>query len=233
MTRRFALIPAAGVGARSGADLPKQYVPIDGVPMLVHTLRAFLDTPAIDLVCVVFAPGDAWPDSDRAHTLRQAARGRLAFAAVGGASRAASVANGLAWLGERGEATDWVLVHDAARPCIARPLIERLIDALGDDPVGGLLALPVADTVKRGDAAGRVAATVPREGLWLAQTPQMFRIATLRRAYALSPEVTDEAAAVEATGLAPRLIAGDAANFKVTYPEDFARAASILASRGP
>ena len=230
LTRHIALIPAAGIGARVGAGKPKQYVDIHGVPVLVHTVRAFVACPTIDFVLVVLSPQDRWASGVEAAALARTAPGRLEFACVGGDSRAASFANGLAHLGARIADDDWVLVHDAARPCIRSGAIGRLIDTLAQDPHGGLLALPVADTVKRGDAAGRVAQTVPREGLWLAQTPQMFRAALLSRAYAAHPGATDEAGAVEALGFAPRLVVGDADNFKVTYPDDIARAERVLAA---
>lgn len=230
LTRHIALIPAAGIGARVGAGKPKQYVEIHGVAVLVHAVRAFVACPAIDFVLVVLSPEDRWAAGAEAAALARSASGRLEFAGVGGNSRAASVANGLAHLASRIADDDWVLVHDAARPCIRPGAIGRLIDTLAHDPHGGLLALPVADTVKRGDAAGRVAQTVSREGLWLAQTPQMFRAALLSRAYAAHPDATDEAGAVEALGLAPRLVVGDADNFKVTYPDDIARAERILAN---
>ncbi|MDE2457542.1 MAG: 2-C-methyl-D-erythritol 4-phosphate cytidylyltransferase, partial [Burkholderiales bacterium] len=154
------------------------------------------------------------------------------IARCGGATRAATVANGLAALRERGaREQDWVLVHDAAR-CLVRPSwVERLIDACAGDEVGGLLALPVADTLKR-EQRGRAASTLPRTGLWAAQTPQMFRVGLLQRALeAAGSEVTDEASAVEALGLAPRLVGGEAENFKLTWPADFALAERLLETR--
>jgi 2-C-methyl-D-erythritol 4-phosphate cytidylyltransferase len=223
MSRRcFALIPAAGVGSRAGTGSPKQYAALDGLPMLVHTLRAFVDCARIAAVRVVLAPDDRWPATAPAAALVAQAGARLRFDPVGGASRAESVANGLACLADEADGDDWVLVHDAARPCITQALVTAMIDALIDDPVGGLLALPVADTVKRAGADGRVAATIPRDGLWVAQTPQMFRLARLREAYDACGAVTDDAGAIEALGLAPRLVNGDTRNLKVTYPADFA-----------
>lgn len=213
--------------------MPKQYVPLLGLPLLAHSVRAFVDCPAVDHVLVVLAPGDPWGRSADARILLDSAGGRLEFANVGGETRARSVQQGLAHLGGRIADDDWVLVHDAARPCITPQAIARLIDTLVEDPVGGLLAQPVADTVKRSDIEGRVAATVVRDGLWLAQTPQMFRSALLGRAYAAHPGATDEAGAVEALGLAPRLVGGPADNFKVTFPEDIARAERVLAACRP
>jgi 2-C-methyl-D-erythritol 4-phosphate cytidylyltransferase len=132
------------------------------------------------------------------------------------------VLNGLREMATQCHESDWVMVHDAARPCLSPALIDRLIDALRDDPVGGILAIPVADTLKRADAAGRIEATVPRQHLWAAQTPQMFRLGLLIRALSQDSgvEVTDEASAVESLGLQPRLVPGDPINLKVTYPDD-------------
>lgn len=226
----YALIPAAGGGTRMGAALPKQYLPLAGQPLLCHALGALCATPAIAKVFLVLAPDDchwqdryaaAWPD--RVQVLR-----------CGGATRAGSVANGLDAAAGQIAADDWVLVHDAARACLTPRHVETLIAALAGDPVGGLLAVPVADTLKRspaGDAEPRVAATVPRDGLWQAQTPQMFRCGLLRRALEQAPTVTDEAGAVEALGLRPRLVPGDMTNLKVTYPIDLQLAEWILRQR--
>ena len=234
----WALVPAAGRGARIGAQTAKQYLPIAGVPMLWRSVSALLAEPRIAAVFVVLAADDTqyaalgtapWSagDAARVHTL-----------ACGGDTRAQSVANGLAAIAARVAACDWILVHDAARPCLSRAALARLIDTVGDDPVGGLLALPVADTVKRADAAvaapgaPRVRATEPREALWLAQTPQMFRhgalAAALQRA---GPAVTDEAQAMEASGAQPMLVRGDPRNLKVTWPGDLELAARLLDAR--
>ena len=226
--RCFALIPAAGTGARSGADGPKQYVPLNGEAMLVHTVRAFLHTREISAVRIVFTPGDQWPLSAEGRALYAVGGGRLHYDLVGGATRGDSVANGLGLLFAGAHPEDWVLVHDAARPCITPALIARLIAELANDAVGGLLGLPVADTIKRADAGGRVTATLPRVGLWMAQTPQMFRIGLLRRAYAASPMATDEAGAIESLGHAPRLILGSPRNIKVTFESDFSLASQFL-----
>ena len=224
MPRCHALIPAAGVGARAGAATPKQYAAINGVPMLIHTLRAFAAAPGIASIHLVISAGDEWLGSLGADALPP----RVQVHRVGGATRAASVAGGLRAMAEQAAGDDWVLVHDAARPCITPAMIAAMIADLMDDAVGGLLALPVADTVKRADAARRVAQTIPRDGLWLAQTPQMFRHAMLAQAYARFPEVTDEAGAMEHAGHVPKLVPGDARNIKVTYPADFALAALYL-----
>ncbi|MDN0073853.1 2-C-methyl-D-erythritol 4-phosphate cytidylyltransferase [Crenobacter sp. SG2303] len=230
MSRHVALVPAAGFGQRFGSPTPKQYLDLAGRPLMAHTLATLAAVSTIDAVAVVVSPGDEWfEDFD------WSAIPRLTVLRVGGASRAESVRNGIAALREAGQLADddWLLVHDAARCCISVELVERLIAALADDSVGGLLALPVPDTVKRADPTGRVEATVARAGLWLAQTPQMFRAAMLAEAlgHGATEAITDEASAIEARGLAPRLVEGDAQNFKVTYPQDLALAAAILAAR--
>jgi len=228
MSRYIAMLPAAGVGARMGGDIPKQYLDLAGRPMLWHGIAAFHRHPAIAAVHVVLSPEDEhwarfdWSGFDKLKTWR-----------CGGASRAASVLNGLDALTAEVDEKDWILVHDAARPCIAGALIDRLIEALADDPVGGLLALPVVDTLKRESHDGRVLETVPRAGLWGAQTPQMFRHGILREALRrVGPEVTDEASAIERLGLAPRLVMGDARNLKVTWPADREIAACLLSRPG-
>ena len=225
MARRIALVPAAGHGSRFGAATPKQYLDIGGQPLLAHTLAVLAANPDIDQVAVVLSPGDEWFDSF------DWPQHKLTVLRVGGASRAESVANGLAALALA--ADDWVLVHDAARCCLSPQALARLIAEIGDDAVGGILAQPVADTVKQGDAAARISATVPRDGLWLAQTPQMFRAGLLASALAdaAKPAITDEASAIELLGHAPRLVVGEAQNFKVTWPGDLALAAAILAAR--
>ena len=226
--RCYALLPCAGTGSRAGTAQPKQYQPVAGRPMVLHTLAAFAQVARLADVLVVVAPGDGVLVSDAA--------ARRTIAPCGGATRAESVLNGLNHLLDHGAAAnDWVLVHDAARCLIAPAQIDALIDACLPDAVGGLLALPLPDTLKT-EAAGRVAATVDREGKWLAQTPQMFRIGVLRDAYAAhAPSgfagLTDEASAIEATGAAPLLVRGSAQNFKVTYPEDFALAEAVIAAR--
>lgn len=224
----FALVPAAGGGARMGAPLPKQYLPLAGRPLIHHALAALAAVPAVAKVFVVLSPDDReWDRHDWGGL-----GGRIEVLRCGGATRAASVANGLAAMGGIAADDDWILVHDAARACLTVAHVEALIGALADDAVGGLLALPVADTLKRGDGPEeRVAATVPRQHMWQAQTPQMFRYGLLRRALAAHPEVTDEAGAVEALGLSPRLVAADATNFKVTFPRDLALAELILRHR--
>ena len=219
--RFWALIPCAGAGARSGAAGPKQYEPLAGRPMVQHTLAAFAEVARLSGTLVVVSSGDRF--FDNSDTL---------VADCGGATRALSVLGGLFALLERGAAgQDWVLVHDAARCLITPPQIDALIDACQHDAVGGLLALRLPDTLKQ-EAGGRVAATVPRGDKWLAQTPQMFRIAALQQALLDAGDaVTDEASAIERQGHAPLLVEGSAQNFKVTYPQDFAMAEALLRAR--
>lgn len=225
--RLFALVPCAGVGARSGAAVPKQYVHIGPRSMVAHTLAALSRVPRLAATLVVLSPGDTQFEAHAPGFTGE--RGWVAR--CGGDSRAGTVANGLAELLRRGAGIDdWVLVHDAAR-CLVEPAwIDRLIDACLGDAVGGLLAQPLPDTLKD-ERDGRVAATVDRRGKWAAQTPQMFRIGLLQRALAQAgTAVTDESSAVEALGLAPRLVPGAIENFKLTYPADFALAARLLAT---
>ncbi len=194
--------------------------------MVLHTLAAFCAVPRLSGVLVVVSPGDNFFDS------QVAAPPAFAVASCGGATRAASVANGLDALQRQGAAsTDWVLVHDAARCLITPAQIDALIDACEGDAVGGLLALKLPDTLKQ-EVNGRVAQTVDRADKWLAQTPQMFRLAELQHALlAAGAAVTDEASAMEHLGLAPLLVEGSAQNFKVTYAQDFALAQAVLRSR--
>ncbi|MFY3140220.1 2-C-methyl-D-erythritol 4-phosphate cytidylyltransferase [Achromobacter xylosoxidans] len=215
----IAIVPAAGVGARAShpgvESVPKQYRPLAGQPMLRHAVAALLADERVSQVRVAVTPGDGWVDR------ALAGLPRTVWRACGGATRADTVAGALA---ESGVADDtWVLVHDAARPGLPAPALARLIDACLADAVGGLLALPVADTVKAGHE--RVERTLDRNGLWLAQTPQMFRAGVLRDALAAAAvsgvAVTDEASAIEAAGYAPLLVPGAMRNFKVTWPDDF------------
>lgn len=223
-TRYWALIPCAGSGTRAGGAGPKQYQPVAGLPMVRHTLAAFAAVPQLQRTLVVVAPGDRF--------LQPEASAGWVVADCGGDSRAASVTNGLAVLRSLGATDDdWVLVHDAARCLVTAAQIGRLIDSCALDEVGGLLALKLPDTLKQ-EQGGRVVATLSRSDKWLAQTPQMFRLGLLQRALLQAGgEVTDESSAIEALGLAPRLVDGSAQNFKVTYPEDFALAEAVLRAR--
>ncbi len=224
--RVWAVVPAAGSGRRMGSERPKQYLPLGTQPVLAHTLERLLGHPAVTAVVVALRAEDPyWPQLPLADDPR-------IRAVTGGAERMHSVWAGLDALAGEAAAEDWVLVHDAARPCLRRSDLDRLFAALAEDPVGGLLALPMADTVKRADASGRVQETVDRSTLWRALTPQMFRYGLLRRALAAAMEagvlVTDEAQAVERLGQRPRLVQGHADNIKITHPGDLALAALFL-----
>jgi len=225
----YALVPAAGTGMRMEHTTPKQYLPLAGHPVIWHALRVLCANTAIERVFVVLVAEDAhWSEQ-----LMASLGPRLHVLRCGGQTRAQSVLNGLRamalMLGDIAE--DWVLVHDAARPCLNISLLEKLMSEVGEDAVGGLLAMPVADTLKRAEVpCGEVirsVETVPRDGLWQAQTPQMFRHGLLLRALATMDNtagkalaITDEASAVEALGLAPRLVTSTTSNLKVTYPAD-------------
>ena len=227
MTKIFALVPAAGQGTRMGEAFPKQYLPLAGRPMMFHSLETLAAVDRITAVIAILSPMDRhWGAHDWS-----AFPDKIEALFAGGATRGASVANALAMLEGRAAPTDWVLVHDAARPCIGRELVEQFLDEVGDDPVGGLLAMPLADTLKRSEGLLRVSETIPREGLWRAQTPQMFRYDILRRGLARKPEATDESQAVESVGGMPKLVQGANANFKVTFTDDLPIAEMILARR--
>jgi 2-C-methyl-D-erythritol 4-phosphate cytidylyltransferase len=225
--RFFGLIPAAGAGERMGQPQPKQYLELRGRTMLYHSVKALLADARIDTVFVVLAPADR---EFKQHHWEEFGE-RLAPLYCGGATRHDSVLNGLIAASSTVEADDWMLVHDAARPCLAPQELRRLLDALAADEVGGILGVPVADTLKRADASGRIQATVPREQLWQAQTPQMFRHGLLLQALSRSAKLSDEAGAVQAMGLQPKLVQGAATNLKVTYADDLQLAQTILTSR--
>jgi 2-C-methyl-D-erythritol 4-phosphate cytidylyltransferase len=224
--RYFALIPAAGIGARMEADCPKQYVPLAGKPMLRHVLDTFAASQTIAHTFAVVGAEDGYIGGILAAAPHLA--GRMTVLHNGGATRHQSVLNGLHAMREQVDDGDWVLVHDAARPGLTAALIDKLVQSLCDDAVGGLLAMPIVDTLKRGGTDHRVQATVPRDGLWAAQTPQMFRYGLLRRALEHSAQGTDEAGAIEALGLQPKLVEGSPRNFKVTLPHDVALAELYL-----
>jgi 2-C-methyl-D-erythritol 4-phosphate cytidylyltransferase len=229
MPKIFAIVPAAGQGTRIGDAVPKQYLPIAGKPMMFHSIEVLAAVPRIASVCVVLSPLDRhWGQHDWS-----ALPDKIEPMFAGGATRAASVGNGIERLGDRVAPDDWILVHDAARPCLTKELVEQFLDEIGDDPVGGLLAMPLADTLKNADENQRVSATIPRTHLWRAQTPQMVRQSLLRRGLAARPAATDESQAVEGVGhSAPRLVQGENSNLKVTFAEDMVLAEMILKRQG-
>jgi 2-C-methyl-D-erythritol 4-phosphate cytidylyltransferase len=225
----YALIPAAGSGSRMGGAIEKQYMDLNSVPMIAHAMMVLAREPRITKLFIVLSPNDkrwnnyAWQGwEERIEVLR-----------CGGVTRAETVLNGLDAIAKVCAADDWVLVHDAARPCLPDEMLGKLLDEVADDPVGGLLAVPVADTLKRAaansESGARAEATVPRAGLWQAQTPQMFRHGKLVEALrAAGSDMTDEASAIEQLGLQPRLVESDSRNLKVTYPQDLELASLIL-----
>ncbi len=230
MVRFWAAVPAAGVGRRMGADRPKQYLELCGRPILQHTLERLGNHPRIAGLVVALRGADPWWPR-----LELDVRASL-YTAVGGQERQHSVAAALRVLLEHASSTDWVLVHDAVRPCVRGEDIDRLIDEVAEHPVGGLLGIPVRDTIKRAGGGGEVAATVSREALWQAQTPQMFRLGALAQALDRAGRdgvaLTDEAQAMEIAHAPPRLVQGHADNIKVTCAEDVEMAELYLARQG-
>ncbi|MDH4274966.1 MAG: 2-C-methyl-D-erythritol 4-phosphate cytidylyltransferase [Gammaproteobacteria bacterium] len=232
MTAKYwAVVPAAGKGTRLGAALPKQYLTLAGAPIIVHTLNRLLAHPQIVGAVVALSPDDHyWQSLDYMHT-------KPVLCAQGGEERFVSVLNALLRLASHGaHADDWVLVHDAARPCVRLSDISKLIESVGDNVHGGLLGVPVADTLKRCDMTGIVTATVDRSALWRALTPQMFKLELL--AHALQnlmrrgAAVTDDAAAMEREGYRPRMVEGHADNIKITRKEDLQLASLYLDMQG-
>lgn len=224
----YALLPAAGNGFRFGSGVPKQYSLLHGKPVLQHSLERVASSLPLAMTFVVLAKEDHWFDS------AIMAQSGITVLRCGGETRATSIRNALTCLTGIAD-DDWIVVHDAVRPCVQPESVSRLRNELADDRVGGLLAIPVTDTLKRADDDGRSGHTEARDGLWRAQTPQMFRYGILRSAFAragaeLSP---DEAHAVTAMGLKPRLVPGMETNIKITYPEDLILAAAILSAERP
>ena len=226
--RHWILVPAAGADKRLGASIPKQYLTLLGRPIIAHTLTTLLEHPCIAGAVVAVDAADRWWPGIAAAL----ATAKPVLTATGGAERCHSVLNGLKVLRGQALPQDWVLVHDAARPCLRETDLDRLLGELSDDPIGGLLAAPVRDTLKQADTTGRSETTVDRSRLWHALTPQMFRLQplhdALRSALARGLLVTDEAAAMEAAGFSPRLVEGRADNLKITRPEDLALAEFFL-----
>ena len=228
MSKFFAVIPAAGSGSRMGNSLPKQYLPLAGRPMIYHAVHTLCISPEITSVFVILSPEDSeWLKHDWSEF-----SSKLIVFNCGGETRAMSILNGLKAASEESfiDNEDWVMVHDAARPCLSEELLRKLLDELSDDAVGGLLAVPLSDTLKRGGTNNRVQKTEPRKDLWQAQTPQMFRYKLLLDALCKpdSLTMTDDASAVEALGLCPKLVLGDVSNIKITYPKDLVLAELIL-----
>ena len=227
----WAVVPAAGRGQRLGGGRPKQYLPLDERTIAEHTLDCLLDLPDIALVMVALAPED-----DYWHSLPQARSSRVETVA-GGADRAASVLNALTRLKQRAAPGDWVLVHDMVRPCTPPQCIQTLREELADHPVGGLLAIPVTDSLHRADSAHNLLPeAVSRDNLWRAQTPQLFRYGLLCEALQAVQDAgetaEDEAAAMLRAGHRPRVVQGSARNIKITVPEDLPLARSALAAAG-
>jgi 2-C-methyl-D-erythritol 4-phosphate cytidylyltransferase len=220
------IIPAAGSGSRMQAGVPKQYLSLLGKPVIRRTLEIFSTNARIKSIALILSPEDSfWNDAD-------APIAKLHLHYQGGMTRADTVLNGLEAMRDVVNEDDWILVHDAVRPGLSKATLERLLDALEDDAVGGLLAVPLADTLKRADAEQRIKATEPRENLWQAQTPQMFRYNILSRALKdgifANAMPTDEAQAIERLGLKPKLVQGELRNFKITYPPDLVMMEAIL-----
>lgn len=224
MARYHVIIPAAGNGSRMGAEAPKQYLSLHGKPLIQHVIKVFDQATKISSINVILNQEDAhW----RSTYLNLSNKMHVHY--CGGETRALSVLNGLNAISGNVDKDDWILVHDAARPGLSNLLLSQLLIALEEDNVGGLLALPLADTLKRADTEERVATTVPRNDLWQAQTPQMFRYATLKKALTnFKGTPTDEAEAIEALGLKPKLVPGELRNLKVTYPQDLAVLSALL-----
>ncbi len=213
----WALVPAAGVGARMASDKPKQYLQVAGKTLIEHTLLSLLDFDGIAGVQLCLSPNDQyWTELDFHHD-------SLLPIADGGAERANSVLAGLQALSGLAKPDDWIMVHDAARPCVTKQVLEYLIDTVGDHDVGGILAVPLADTIKYSTDKA-IEKTIDRRHLWAAQTPQMFRYALLleclEKALENKFEITDESSALERSGYQPMIVPSSRSNIKVTYPED-------------
>ncbi len=231
MTALWGVVPAAGIGARMQADRPKQYLPLAGGCVIQHSIERLLGLDGLQGVVVSLAADDPWwptlqwRDPARIHRVE------------GGAERSDSVLHALEWLSNHTADDSWVLVHDAARPCLSSQDLHSLVETLREDDVGGILAAAVADTLKRADERAQIVETVDRSTLWRALTPQMFRLGmlreALRQARSNGEAVTDDAQAVERMGYRARLVEGAATNLKITHPGDLAVAEEILRSQIP
>jgi 2-C-methyl-D-erythritol 4-phosphate cytidylyltransferase len=230
LLKYWAIVPAAGSGRRMAAKVPKQYLPLQGVTVLEHSLNTLFACESIEGVVLALTADDGyWPE------IAPRFSGKNLVCVAGGAERCHSVLNAIHHLQGFAATHDWVLVHDAARPCVRADDMTALIEALADDPCGGLLGVPVSDTMKQLGEDGRVAGTVDRQALWHAQTPQMFRLgllqSSLEQALAQGRLVTDEAAAMEMAGYRPCMVHGHADNIKITVPSDLALAEFYLQGR--
>lgn len=224
MAKFHVIIPAAGAGSRMAAEMPKQYLALLGKPVIQHTLAVFDANSRVNSITLILSSDDNFWD---AADISLSSKTQVLY--CGGATRAATVLNGLQALHENVGADDWILVHDAVRPGLSAAMLTLLLEALETDPVGGLLAIPLSDTLKRVDSEQRVVSTEPRDGLWQAQTPQMFRYGLLTKALQRAGNTpTDEAQAVEALGFKPKLVAGELRNLKITYPQDLVLVEAIL-----
>lgn len=226
MARFHVIIPAAGNGSRMGLGTPKQYLCLNGISLIEHVIKVFDACIKVDAIHIIVNNQD--------HALKNiysSVSNKSHVYECGGKTRSATVLNGLNAIVGQVRSDDWVLVHDAARPGLSSPRLRELINTLENDAIGGLLALPLADTLKRSNNENRVSATIPRNDLWQAQTPQMFRYGTLKKALTEFIGIpTDEAEAIEALGLCPKLVMGELQNLKVTYPQDLAILSVLLAN---
>ncbi len=226
MARFHVIIPAAGSGSRMGAETPKQYLSLQGKPLIQHVIEVFDLASEISSINVILSADDIYWRSTYLN-----ARSKVQVHYCGGDTRSITVLNGLMAIEAQVAASDWILVHDAARPGLTHQLLNHFLQTLEHDEIGGLLALPLADTLKRADSEQRVSATVPRTDLWQAQTPQMFKYAKLKEALTkFNGAPTDEAEAIEALGLKPKLVTGELRNLKVTYPRDLAVLSALMPS---
>jgi len=224
MANFHVIIPAAGAGSRMGSSIPKQYLPLFGKPVIQQTLAVFDANPRVNSITLILSSDDTFWD---AANINLSAKTQVLY--CGGGTRAATVLNGLQALQDNVDPEDWILVHDAVRPGLSAATLALLLEALETDSVGGLLAIPLADTLKRVDSEQRVMSTEPRDGLWQAQTPQMFRYGLLTKALQQAGNApTDEAQAVEALGFKPKLVSGELRNLKITYPQDLALVEAML-----
>ncbi len=225
MSQYHVLIPCAGAGSRMQSAAPKQYMSLNGSPILRHVIALFERLDLVSQIYIVISAQDSHWSDDLVEGCR-----KVKVLTCGGESRAATVFAGLQAMASEVPSDDWVLVHDAARPGVDAQMVLRLIDAMGPADIGGLLGLPLADTLKRANDIQQVTATVSREALWQAQTPQMFKLGMLKQALAehLHRQPTDEAQAMEWAGYAPKLVLGDLKNLKITYPQDLTTVSALM-----